>query len=63
MNANPIELQKALGGVDYPAGKDAIVDQARQNGAGDEIMAALDALPDKEYESPAQVNKEVAQED
>ncbi|NEC63305.1 DUF2795 domain-containing protein [Streptomyces sp. SID9727] len=62
MNANPIELQKALGGVNYPAGKGTIVDQARQNGAGDEIVAALDALPEKEYESPAQVSKEVAQE-
>ncbi|THA63807.1 DUF2795 domain-containing protein [Streptomyces sp. A0958] len=62
MNANPIELQKCLSGVGYPAGKDAIVEQARKNGAGDEVMAALKGLPEKQYESPAEVNKEVAQE-
>ncbi|MEU3221125.1 DUF2795 domain-containing protein [Streptomyces sp. NPDC006971] len=63
MNANPIELQKCLGGLGYPAGKESILEQARENGAGEDILDALGALPDKEYESPAEINKEVAQEE
>ncbi|MER7700477.1 MULTISPECIES: DUF2795 domain-containing protein [unclassified Streptomyces] len=60
MTANPIELQKCLSGMDYPAGKEAVVDQARRNGADEEIMEVLQALPDQEYDSPAAVNKAVA---
>ncbi|GAA2493861.1 hypothetical protein GCM10010393_27300 [Streptomyces gobitricini] len=63
MAVNPIEMQKALGGVNYPASKDEIVDQASKHKAGQEVMKALDSLPDKEYDSPAAVNKEVAKGD
>lgn len=59
MTVNPIELQKCLGGVNYPAPKQEIIDQAQQHGAGQDIMDALGGLPDKEYDSPAAVNKEV----
>jgi hypothetical protein len=44
MDVNPIEMQKALGGVNYPASKEEIVDQASKHGAGKEIMSALDSL-------------------
>ncbi|GGX87549.1 DUF2795 domain-containing protein [Streptomyces minutiscleroticus] len=59
MNVNPIELQKCLGGMNYPADKKTVVDQAKQHGADKEIMGALEALPDKEYGTPAEINKEV----
>jgi hypothetical protein len=59
MTVNPIEMQKALGGVSYPASKREIVDQAENHGASRDIKEALKALPDKEYDSPAAVNKEV----
>lgn len=63
MAVNPIEMQKALGGVNYPASKKEIVDQASKHKAGQEVMKALDSLPDKEYESPAAINKEVGRGD
>ncbi|MEU0088122.1 DUF2795 domain-containing protein [Streptomyces sp. NPDC006274] len=63
MNVNPIELQKALGGVGYPADKKQIVDQAKQHGADEKIMNALGSLPEKTYDSPADVNKEVSREE
>ncbi|MGW0776686.1 DUF2795 domain-containing protein [Streptomyces sp. NPDC002835] len=50
MNVNPIELQKALGGVGYPADKKQIVDQAKQHGADEKIMSALGCLPEKTYD-------------
>ncbi|PRH78157.1 hypothetical protein C6N75_16415 [Streptomyces solincola] len=59
MAVNPIEMQKALGGVNYPASKEDIVEQASKHQAGQEVMDALGSLPDKEYDSPAAVNKEV----
>ncbi|GGW37790.1 DUF2795 domain-containing protein [Streptomyces xantholiticus] len=62
MTVNPIELQKALGGVGYPADKKQIMDQAKQHGADQKVMKALDALPEKTYDSPAAVNKEVSKE-
>ncbi|UYQ60233.1 DUF2795 domain-containing protein [Streptomyces peucetius] len=62
MNVNPIALQKCLGGVGYPADKRQILDQAKQHGADQKIMEALDALPEKSYDSPAEVNKEVSKE-
>ncbi|MGN9790649.1 DUF2795 domain-containing protein [Streptomyces sp. OZ13] len=62
MDVNPIEMQKALGGVNYPASKEEIVDQASKRGAGKDIMSALDSLPSKRYDSPAAVSKEVSKE-
>ncbi|MET9800945.1 DUF2795 domain-containing protein [Streptomyces sp. NPDC006368] len=59
MNVNPIEMQKALGGVNYPASKKDIVGAAEKHKAGQEVMEALKSLPEKEYESPAAINKEV----
>ena len=57
---DPIELQKALGGVNYPADKDELVKHAQGKNADDEVLAALKNLPDKKYETPADVNKEVS---
>ncbi|WP_374984286.1 DUF2795 domain-containing protein [Streptomyces fradiae] len=59
MTVNPIEMQKNLGGVSYPASKEEIVRQARAHGAGEKVMDALESIPDKEYDSPAAVSKEV----
>ncbi|MFD8549320.1 DUF2795 domain-containing protein [Streptomyces sp. NPDC059649] len=62
MKVNPIEMQKCLGGVDYPASKDDIVSEASRHGAGKDIMDALKKLPAKEYPSPAEVSKEIGKE-
>lgn len=59
MNVDPIEMQKCLGGVSYPASKKEIVSQAEKHGASKEIKEALKKLPEKEYETPAAINKEV----
>jgi hypothetical protein len=57
---NPIDLQKHLGGVDYPARKDDLVKVARDHGAGDDIVKALEALPDREFDGPNAVSQAVA---
>jgi hypothetical protein len=62
MNAtpNPIDLQKHLSGVDYPASKDDLVRTAEEQGADDELLEALRGMPDKEYDSPTAVSKAVS---
>jgi hypothetical protein len=63
MPINPIELQKALKGLDYPASKDAILELADQNGVDEDIRSALDGIPDKQYEDPTEINGAVGSGD
>lgn len=58
---NPIQLQKHLSGVDYPAGKDDLVRAAREHGAGDDIVKALEAMPDRQYYGPNAVSEAVTE--
>ena len=56
---SPIDIQKALKGMDYPASKDQIVAHAEQNGADSEILDALRGIDDREYEGPSGVSSAV----
>lgn len=53
---NPIQIQKFLGGVGYPAGRDDLVATARDSGADERVLDALRALPDKQYQKPTEVS-------
>ena len=57
---NPIELQKHLKGVDYPASKEELIQHAQQQGADEKVREILEQLPDEEYETPAEVSKAVS---
>ncbi|MER7795975.1 DUF2795 domain-containing protein [Microbacterium sp. NPDC096154] len=59
-NPTPIELQKYLGGADYPASKDDLVALARDNGAPDDLVSALESAGKDSFESPAEVSSAVA---
>lgn len=54
---NPIELQKSLKGVDYPASKDDIVRAAQKNNADSSIVDALKNLGDQTFDRPTDVTK------
>lgn len=56
---SPIDVQKALSGIDYPAGKEAIASHAEQHGAGDDVLEALRGIEDREYEGPSGVSSAV----
>jgi hypothetical protein len=56
---SPIDIQKALSGMDYPASKEQIVQHAEQNGADAEVLEALRKIEDREYEGPSGVSKAV----
>jgi hypothetical protein len=55
---SPIELQKHLSGVDYPASKADLVARAQQQGAGDDVLEVLRKIPDREYDGPNAVSAE-----
>ena len=57
-----IDVQKALKGASYPADKASLLDTAKGNGADDEVLDALERLPEQEYGSPAEVSKGVGNE-
>ena len=52
LNVNPIEVQKHLAGVDYPATRDELADTARRNGAGDDVVRAISEMRDEEFDGP-----------
>jgi hypothetical protein len=56
---NPIQVQKFLGGLDYPVGKQDILDKARSEGADDNVMEALERIPDEEYASPVDISRQI----
>lgn len=55
--AFPIELQRYLRDVDYPADKKTLLDTAHHNDAPDDVLEAIKDLPDEEFDSPAAVTK------
>ena len=56
---SPIDIQKALGGVDYPASTEDLVRKAEESGADDSVLEALRNLPDRTFNSPAEVNEAI----
>jgi uncharacterized linocin/CFP29 family protein len=52
MNVNPIEVQKHLAGVDYPATRDELADTARRNGAQEDVVQAISELRDEQFDGP-----------
>ena len=56
---SPIDIQKALGGMDYPATKEQIVEHAQGKGGSDDVMEALKGIEDREYDGPSGVSAAV----
>jgi hypothetical protein len=56
---SPIDIQKALSGMDYPADKEQIIQHAQQHGADDDVLDALRKIPDRQYEGPSGVSSAV----
>ena len=57
MAVNPIQMQKSLAGVEYPCGRDDLVEHARANGADDAVLDGLGAIEDRQYDGPNAVSQ------
>ena len=56
---NPIQVQKYLKGVHYPLSKQDLLNTAKSHGADANVMNQLKNLPDKSYEAPTAVTREL----
>ncbi|MBC6457855.1 DUF2795 domain-containing protein [Actinomadura sp. HBU206391] len=54
-----IEVQKHLSGMDYPATRDELVDHARKNGAPEGVIESLRRLPERQFDGPNAISKEM----
>jgi hypothetical protein len=57
MTTNPIQLQKYLGGVDYPTDKKTLIERAKEKGADDDVIQTLRSLPVDRFNSPNDVSE------
>ncbi|WP_459546615.1 DUF2795 domain-containing protein [Nocardia sp. X0981] len=57
---SPIQVQKYLSGIDYPCDRDGLVATARHNGAGAEVIHALEDLPDRTFDGPNAVSQAIS---
>lgn len=60
MGIDVTEVQKALKGVDYPADGEELAEQARHNGADEELVEALLAVD--EADDPTEVMTQLRRE-
>lgn len=63
MAVNPIQLEKYLKGVNYPASKNDLIKQAEQNGADQKVLETLKQLPDQKFEGPTGISKAIGDMD
>lgn len=54
---NPTNVQRFLKGIDYPIDKNALIDAAKSNGASNDVIDTLDAIPMDTFDSPNDVSK------
>lgn len=55
----PIQVQKSLKGIHYPANKSDLVKQAKQNKADKDLISLLEGLKTENFKNPAEVSKAV----
>ncbi len=53
------QIEKYVGGIDFPCDKEELVDHARDKGAPQKILDLMDSFPDKEYGSPIDVARSI----
>lgn len=56
-HVSPISVSKHLRGIDFPCSKQDLLERARSENAGDEVLQQIERLPDQEYQSMADVMK------
>jgi hypothetical protein len=59
-HVNPVQIQKFLKGVDYPANKQTLIDNAKKLGADENVRESLEKLPDQDYDAPVDVSQALA---
>jgi hypothetical protein len=58
-HVSPAIVERYLGGMHYPAAKQNLVSNAQGKGAPSDVMDLICKLPDKTYNSPIDITKEI----
>jgi hypothetical protein len=58
-HVSPAIVEKYLAGMHYPAEKKKLVDNAQNKDAPKDVMDLIKKLPEKTYNSPIDVSKEI----
>jgi hypothetical protein len=56
---NPIQIQRFLKNVDYPASRQDLINVAKKEGADENVIATLEHLPERQYDGPVGVSEEI----
>jgi Protein of unknown function (DUF2795) len=60
---NPVQIEKFLKGIDYPASKADLIKYAEQHGADENVLATLERLPNQTFNGPVGVSKAIGELD
>jgi Protein of unknown function (DUF2795) len=55
VDVSPIDVQKHLKGISYPASREELVSTAESNGAPDEVVSQLREASRDSFDGPAEV--------
>ncbi|MCL5877918.1 MAG: DUF2795 domain-containing protein [Candidatus Bathyarchaeota archaeon] len=58
-HVSPAIVEKYLKGMRYPAEKERLVNNAQTKDAPDDVMNIINRLPEKTYNSPIDITKEI----
>lgn len=56
-NVSPAQVEKSIKGTHFPAQKQDLIQQAKQNNADQEVLDILENMPDKQFKSPVDISK------
>jgi hypothetical protein len=57
--ASRAAVENYLKGIDFPANKKKLMQQARDNDAPEDVMHTIERLPEQQYNSPIDVSKAI----
>jgi hypothetical protein len=61
VKVNPMQLEKNLNRVQYPVSKKNLIIYAEQTGVDEGILRVLKKLPNKQYETQAEVSQAIGE--
>ena len=61
MGYDVTQVQKSLGGFDYPGTADQLADHASKNGADDQLVEALRGMDKEQFDGPNAVMKKLGE--
>lgn len=58
---NPIQVQRFLKGLDYPASKQEVINYAEKHGADQRVIETLERMEDQTFDMPADISQAIGE--